>query len=342
MDIDHQNDQDKVPAKLRRADGRLLIVAFEGDAPEGWREDGARLTVFAPEWSSNGVVLPVGSSNRVILRMEESIGPFVAHEDVVLSYLEAPKDLSAEPLLEQNNLRLISEVPKDALDFSIVTLMRTPSSYNRMLRSYAEFGFTEENTEFIAIDNRDENIADGYLGARLALTEARGTYLIFCHDDIELIQDSREDLLKRLAELEKLDPKWMAAGVAGGVYKGFKDDGKRRIASRISDRWGPARSVLGPFPRRVESLDECFLLAPRRRFSQSSVDLGGFHFFGTDLCLQAELAGGSAYVIDFHMFHYGKASKGPAYRTQKKRIEAKYRPYFPGRIVTTCTKPLVL
>lgn len=340
MDDLAPKDIGEVPAQTRRSDGRLLIVAFDGDAPEGWREEGACLCVKTQSWTLNGIVLPVGSSNRIVLRMAADFEPVTPHDAVQVSFIAPPQDLTEEPLLSPPNLRLISEEPRDALDFSVVTLMRSPSSYNRVLRSFEEFGFTAENTEFIAIDNRENNVADGYAGARLALTEARGKYLIFCHDDVELLQDSHADLLARLQELEEKDPTWMVAGIAGGLYNGFKDDGKRRISSRISDRWGPARRVLGPFPRRVESLDECFLISPRRRFPQSSIDLGGFHFFGTDLCLQAEIAGGSAYVIDFHMFHYGKAKKGPEYRTQKKRIEAKYRPYFPGRTVLTCTKPL--
>ena len=53
---------------------------------------------------------------------------------------------------------------------------------------------------------------------------------------------------------------------------------------------------MGTVPGRVETLDECFILMRRSRPVVGSYDLGGFHFYGPDLCLQAELLGGSAHV----------------------------------------------
>jgi hypothetical protein len=73
---------------------------------------------------------------------------------------------------------------------------------------------------------------------------------------------------------------------------------------------------------------------------QNSRGLAGYHFYATDLCLQAELAGGSAYVIDFHLFHYGRGKTDASYWEQKQRLEAHYRAIWPGRTVTTTTKAL--
>lgn len=253
-----------------------------------------------------------------------------------------PAEVPTLPPLEgYDNLRILSQWPDPGPMFTIVTLLRNEVSYRRMLRSYRDYGFTTENTEFIAIDNRVSNLTDGFQGSRLALSQTAGQYLIFCHDDVELLHDGFDDLCQRITALQDLDPGWMVAGMAGGIYRQqMTPTGRRKVASRVSDRWGAGRKVGRPFPRRVESLDEMFLLMPRVRAPQASVDLSGFHFFGTDLCLQAELAGGGAYVIDFHLFHHGTGHKGPDYWEQKARIEAKYRPYFPGRTVVTSTQPL--
>jgi hypothetical protein len=59
---------------------------------------------------------------------------------------------------------------------------------------------------------------------------------------------------------------------------------------------------LGSVPARVESLDECF-------HPHAAVETGteflrhgqGFHYYGADLCLQAEFLGGRSYAIDFHL-----------------------------------------
>jgi len=69
----------------------------------------------------------------------------------------------------------------------------------------------------------------------------------------------------------------------------------------------------------------------------SSYDLKGFHFYGPDLCLQAELLGGSAYAIDFLLRHYGKGERGPSFRAARREFIAKYSAYFPGRTLHSTT-----
>jgi hypothetical protein len=328
-------------ATVRRFEGALCVIVFDGPAPQGFRKAGGWLSLTQNDKTTVGCVLPLGDASRIILRVEGGCAHMTGGAPIHVTPA-GPAELPTLPALEAyDNLRILSQMPDQGPVFSVVTLLRNELSYRRMLRSFRDYGFTAENTEFIAIDNRVTNLTDGFQGARLALSQAAGRYLIFCHDDVELLQDSFDDLCQRLVALEELDPGWMVAGMAGGVYRQqVAQAGRSQVASRLSDRWGAGRRVGRPFPRRVESLDEMFLLMPRLRAPQASVDLSGFHFFGTDLCLQAELAGGSAYVIDFHLFHHGTAHKGPDYWDQKARIEAKYRPYFPGRTVITSTQPL--
>ncbi len=334
-----------VVATVRRFQGALCVIVFDGAAPPAFRKAGTWLSLAQNGWTAVASVLPVGGAGRIILRVSGGCTNMTAGAPIHVALARAGEVPPLPALEDHDNLRILShwpdESPERGLTFSVVTLLRKEESYRRMLRSFRDYGFTAENTEFIAIDNRLANLADGYRGARLALTQAKGRYLIFCHDDVELLHGGYDDLRQRLQALEVLDPFWMVAGMAGGVYRQALDRaGRRLVASRVSDRWGAGRRVEGPFPRRVESLDEMFLLMPRLRAPQPSVDLAGFHFFGTDLCLQAELAGGRAYVIDFHLFHHGTAHKGPDYWEQKARIEAKYRPYFSGRVVVTSTQPL--
>lgn len=223
--------------------------------------------------------------------------------------------------------------------FSVCTLLASDANYERSLASFRKFGFTDENTQFLAADNRQENNFDGYAWVRRMLPECRGKYIVFCHDDVELVDDDLSKLKKTLEELTEIDPKWSIAGNAGGLSGWTRDQKRFRMALRISDR-SFDNAHLGDLPARCESLDENFIVMRRDNPVTRSTDLSGFHLFGTDLCLRAELAGQSSYVIDFHLYHHGQGAKGKHYRQQKARIEAKYCKIFPGRRVSTSTEIL--
>jgi hypothetical protein len=80
-----------------------------------------------------------------------------------------------------------------------------------------------------------------------------------------------------------------------------------------------------------------FLVVRREARLSLSVDLDGFHFYGTDLCLQAELAGWSAHVIDFHLEHLSGGLKTPDFYVCEQQFRAKYARAFRSRwIQTTC------
>ena len=331
--------QSPLNGRVRRCEGAIVIVAFDELPPAAWRTPDRIFKILHGEITAMGRVLPVGSSNRIVFRTLETDLNLQSGESVTITP-EATFQENVPDFDDLKHLRFVTEQQEPELLFSVFTLVRNVESYKRLLAAFAARKFTAENTEFIALDNRDQNNFDGYAASRHAAAEARGRFVILCHDDIEPVEETAQDLLERLADLEETDPLWMVAGVAGGPYNGSNPDGKRRVLSRITDRWGPARRVGGPFPRRVESLDECFLIFPRNRMPQSSIDLKGFHFFATDLCFQAELAGGTAYVIDFHLLHYGKAQKGDDYYQLQTKMITKYRSLFPGRYVGTTTRPL--
>lgn len=239
------------------------------------------------------------------------------------------------------NVRIIDGPRAYSKKFTVCTILHRQESYERLLRSFARLGFTEDNTEFLAFDNRAKNRFDGYRFVRQGVAEAQGQYLIFCHDDIELIDLGFDDLKSRLEELEDIDPVWLVAGVAGGQYHP-KEAILANLVYHITDRYGADRRSEGAFPNRAETVDECFFVMPACRASVPSVDLAGFHFFATDICLQAEMSGGNTYVISFLLHHHGRGTKGSIFRQQRREISQKYRRYFPGRTLLATTGPIPL
>ena len=130
--------------------------------------------------------------------------------------------------------------------------------------------------------------------------------------------------------MTNLDPLWAILGNAG-----YQDSNQKAI--RISDPYGINVSK-GSFPAKVKSLDENFLVIRRDANLSISNDLHGFHFYGVDLCLIADMLGYNAYVIDFHLFHKSGGTCNESFFAAKSRLITKYQRVLQTKFVrTTCT-----
>lgn len=216
--------------------------------------------------------------------------------------------------------------------YTIATLVTQPDQYDAMRASFTAGGFSTHDCEYLYIDNTGETQSSAFQGLNQALVEARGRNVILCHQDVRLIPggDARADLDARLAELETSDPAWALAGNAGGIGPG-------RLALRISDPHGCNRQI-GDLPAQVTSLDENFIVLKRNANLSFSNDLEGFHFYGTDICLIADILGFSAYVIDFHIEHLSPGnSRSQDFAFAKEAFRSKWAAALRARwIQTTC------
>lgn len=234
--------------------------------------------------------------------------------------------------------------------FSICTLVTRPSEYAAMVDSFVSHGFTPADCEYLYLDNSqpghpppthaepgspESNRFDAFDGYNIFLSEARGDFIVLCHQDVLLLEEGRAELEQRLDDLTTYDPEWALCGNAGGV-------GFTRLAIRISDKHGENRCA-GPFPVRVTGLDENFIVVRREVNLAVSHNLSGFNLYGSELCIVAEFLGRSAWVIDFHLRHNGKfdMSSGKTAETlykQRKEIARKYQRVLRSRwVVSTVT-----
>ena len=218
--------------------------------------------------------------------------------------------------------------------FSVCTLVTNTKEYEEMVASFCKAGFTDENSEFLYADNSKGNQYDGFTGTRAFLTQSAAKYVIICHQDVVLSYDGFDRLYSCVEELEKTDPHWAIAGNAGYIDSNCK-------AIRISDPYGMDVSI-GPFPAKVRSLDENFLIVKKSSGLTPSYDLRGFHFYATDLCLVADILGYNAYVIDFHLYHKSGGNCDESFFTAKQRLIDKYRRVFQSRFIRTTCTPLYL
>lgn len=217
--------------------------------------------------------------------------------------------------------------------FSICTLVTRTDEYAEMVQSFRDAGF-DKDCEFLFFDNSESNIVEAYSACNRFLNSASGEFIILCHQDILLNYDRRADLELKLAGLQALDPFWGVCGNAGGAGAG------RRFA-RISDPHGDDQRR-GSFPACVASLDENFIVVRRDANLALSRDLAGFHLYGTDLCLVADVLGWSAWVIDFHLTHKSGGTVGDDFHRTRSAMIKKFRRAFRWRWVTsTCTTMLL-
>jgi len=207
--------------------------------------------------------------------------------------------------------------------YSFCTLVTDPSEYKLMVTAFLAKGFHTSDCEFLYIDNSDSNIFDAYAGYNIFLQVARGKHLILCHQDILPIDDDRARLDHLLEELNRRDPNWGLCGNAGNTPS--------TRAVRISDPWGSDQRVGGPFPIRVTSLDENFIVVRRDANLALSHDLRGFHWYGSDLCIVADILGWNAYVIDFHLQHKSGGNPDNQFVAIRERLRVKYRRAFRSR-----------
>ena len=172
-----------------------------------------------------------------------------------------------------------------------------------MRRSFEQTGFEtfirlsdEEETPFEAIER---------IGRR------RGPrYVILCHQDVRAEADAAH-LTALLTELDTLDPGWVVAGNAGVTPK-------MRVIRKLSDPHGGSTPERCPQP--AITLDENFLVFKRSQRPKLTPGLSGFHFYGTDACLNALARGGGAYVIDFPVTHLSSGNRDPSYRAIRRQF----------------------
>jgi len=129
-----------------------------------------------------------------------------------------------------------------------------------------------------------------------ALDHSSNDLMVFLHQDIYLPAGWFWRLAVCLQELDKKDPAWGVAGCWGTTVGG----------AGFGHVYSPGMEVLGARfdePQEVQALDEIVLIMRRSRGLRFDEGLRHFHFYGADLCLQAQALGMRAYAIADFCIH---------------------------------------
>lgn len=228
--------------------------------------------------------------------------------------------------------RLAKRVPSTRVArYSICTMVTRWDEYAKTLKSFRDNGFDETDCEYLTIDNSIRNIADAYIATNEFLRCAMAPRIILVHQDVLLIRDGRRELDSALDELSRVDPNWGLCGNAGHAENGWP-------SICLSHPYREEHIVGGPFPCRVVSLDENFIVVKRDANLAVSRDLTGFHHYGSDLCLIADILGWNAYVINFYLRHNSGGTVDQTYDKSHAAIAAKYARAFRPRWIHLVTR----
>ena len=229
-----------------------------------------------------------------------------------------------------NNLPFVKEIDiykNPEYKYSICTLVSRPLEYKEMVDSFIGAGFDEKTCEYLYIDNSKDNKFDAFAGINKFLIESKGQYIIICHQDVLIKYDNREVLENRIKEIDLLDPRWAILSNGGGADI-------QNIVIRITESDQIFKET-GHTPSKVKSVDENFILVKRKANLALSSDLNGFHLYGTDLCLIAEVLGHSAYVINFNLLHKSSGKRDEHFYRLQKELLVRYTRVFRGRFIQT-------
>ncbi|MFH0974664.1 MAG: glycosyltransferase [Spirochaetota bacterium] len=151
-----------------------------------------------------------------------------------------------------------------------------------------------------------------------ALNNCDADILVFVHQDVIFPSEWLENLDNQIKEIEKFDKKWGVLGIMGrkknGSYAGHIID------PHINYRIGR----VGLLPTPVSTLDEVCLIIRRSGGLSFDNELGGYHLYGTDICLQAQKIGLKCYAIDACLTHLSAGNVDESYYTVLTKLQEKW------------------
>ena len=226
-------------------------------------------------------------------------------------------------------LNIASSVKASEYDFefSICTLVTRKEEYNEMLQSFVDKGFSTTDCEYLFIDNSTSCTFDAYQGLNIFLQQAKGKYIILCHQDVLVHDHDRTHLEKRIQEIEERDKNWAILANAGGINLKW-------IGTNLTQGNGNVIKEKS-LPLRTKTVDENFIIVKSSANLALSSDLSGFHLYGTDLCIIADILGYNAYIIEFNLMHKSDGNADKSFYSLKKALIKKYNYALRSRFMCT-------
>ncbi|MBQ8971722.1 MAG: glycosyltransferase [Clostridia bacterium] len=180
--------------------------------------------------------------------------------------------------------------------------------------------FQHYEIEWVLIDNRESAYTSAAAALNAGFLRSTTNYLIFLHQDI--VFHSEEDLERIINEIKNN----RIVGVAGR-----KENGGPLVTS-IVDGVHHERTHHYPFhgeAEKVFTLDECLIGMNRQIFSElhgfDEDYFDGWHFYGVDLCIRANLNHIECVVVPSKLWHRPKGTHDQKWELYEKKLRKRYK-----------------
>jgi len=186
----------------------------------------------------------------------------------------------------------------------------------------------EKNVQLHSIDNTLNNFSVP-AAYNLALKNTNAEIFVFVHQDVLFPEKWIDMLNSQIQELERIDKNWGVLGIMGKKKWGT-------YAGHIIDPHTNRR--FGNLPSLVQSVDEVCLIIRRNSGLNFDETLGGYHFYGADICLQARQRRMNNYAIDAPLTHLSGGDRDTNFHIMAGKMKDKWNniPHSPLTIETTC------
>lgn len=198
------------------------------------------------------------------------------------------------------------------------------SVYNnsKKLKEMLDSASIQENVDidYVLIDNSNSKFKSAAQALNFGVKKAIGDVIVFLHQDIVFLDSNQLSNMFDFA----INNRNIIFGAAGVQHKHYN----LGIISSIYE--GPYKNKYNSLiqPKMVYTLDECLIGCHRDCLSKVSFDevvCDGWHLYGADLCLQANLVDGmSVMVLPMNIWHKSTGNADKSYYITQNKLGKKY------------------
>ena len=214
-------------------------------------------------------------------------------------------------------------------NISVVSCVNDFDKYNCCVGNSFQQEQRDGTVELIPIDNTSNTLSASE-ALNQGLKKATGEIVVFCHQDVKFPQGWIKKLLEQIVIVERTHKNWGVLGTFGVAKNGM-------FAGHIIAAGVPFNC--GPLPTEVQSLDEHCLIIKKNSGLCFDENLGGFHLYGADICVEALTKGLTNFAIDACLEHLSLGKKlDQSFYDAMNRLYIKWRNKNPPLYVveTTC------